>query len=309
MKQFNNIYYTKMSLINKTNASSVEINNSTSEPVNIQSAKPLVNPFNIKTTPEIYNNQITLGAFYFESNEINTTERQVGMPIGSNDDLTIKLTTPAQLQFTSTSANDASGGTGATEIFIEGLTKIGTQWDYVCETFVPTGTTAVLTTSTVWWRINNIFVTLAGSGGTNDGDFYISEAGAGLTAGVPDASETLYAALSGYGRSSMGIKTVASGFQTEYYQLDFYADSGSGADMRIHEIYFENFDKTNDNLVKYEIATYTNMKTGVQNHAYQPFDEKSDICITIRRSAGSQTDPITFYYQTLTRVKNGDYTV
>ncbi len=76
---------------------------------------------------------------------------------------------PAQaaetLNIVSGSANDASAGTGARTVRVEGLDANG---NWAEETFTLNGTTPVVSTST-WLRVVRAFIVGAGSGGTNAG--------------------------------------------------------------------------------------------------------------------------------------------
>jgi hypothetical protein len=164
----------------------------------------------IRARTNLYNDITIIRSIYMQTNNITTTERSIGMPANSNDNLFVWLTTPSQIQITSTSANDTSVGTGAQTVYIEGLTNTNGFWAPATETFTMNGQTPVTSTITNWWRINKMWVNTSGSLQLNEGDIYISPNGAGTTAGVPAATNTLAAMIATYANSTMGIFSVGS---------------------------------------------------------------------------------------------------
>jgi hypothetical protein len=74
----------------------------------------------------------------------------------------------------STSANDANGGTGANSILIQGLDE---NYDEIEETVFLNGQTQVAT-QLAYLRVYRAFVTLAGTGGTSGGTIYVGSSGA-----------------------------------------------------------------------------------------------------------------------------------
>lgn len=93
------------------------------------------------------------------------------------------LSTPAKVSVSSSSANDADGGTGMITATIIGL---GPTAQYQEEEITLTGQTAVDSVGT-WYRVFGIVGKTAGSGGTNAGDIYVVKKGTGGTysGGVP----------------------------------------------------------------------------------------------------------------------------
>ena len=74
----------------------------------------------------------------------------------------------------STSANDANGGTGANSILIQGLDE---NYDEIEETVLLNGQTQVATQKS-YLRLYRAFVTLCGTGGTSGGIIYVGSSGA-----------------------------------------------------------------------------------------------------------------------------------
>jgi hypothetical protein len=93
------------------------------------------------------------------------------------------LSTPAELDITSTSANDTSAGTGARTLRLFGL---GSNKKYQEEDITLKGNTIVQTTKT-WYRLFSSKVLTVGSGGSNAGIIYVVKTGTGgtYTAGTP----------------------------------------------------------------------------------------------------------------------------
>lgn len=88
-------------------------------------------------------------------------------------------TVASVLKISSSSANDASAGTGARTVYIAG---VDANFNEVGESVTLNGTTAVNTTNSYLY-VNQFYVVTVGSGGVNAGDI---NAGTGtVTAGVP----------------------------------------------------------------------------------------------------------------------------
>lgn len=120
------------------------------------------------------------------------------------------LTTAAAMKVSSSSASDASAGTGARTVLIEGLDQ---NYAPISETVTLNGQTAVDTTKS-YLRVLHITVLTAGSGGKNAGVLYV---GTGtVTAGVPAVIHEL--APIGFNTELSGVYTVPAGFTAYLYQ-------------------------------------------------------------------------------------------
>ena len=115
----------------------------------------------------------------------------------------------------STSANDANGGTGANSIIIQGLDE---NYDEIEETVLLNGQTQVAT-QLAYLRVYRAFVTLAGTGGTSGGTIYIGSSGA--TGGVPNT--TVYANLSFGNQTQIAAYTVPAGYTLYVDDINFTA--------------------------------------------------------------------------------------
>jgi len=115
----------------------------------------------------------------------------------------------------STSANDANGGTGANSILIQGLDE---NYDEIEETVFLNGQTQVAT-QLAYLRVYRAFVTLAGTGGTSGGTIYVGSSGA--TGGVPNT--TVYANLSFGNQTQIAAYTVPAGYTLYLDDVNFTA--------------------------------------------------------------------------------------
>jgi hypothetical protein len=115
----------------------------------------------------------------------------------------------------STSANDANGGTGANSIIIQGLDE---NYDEVEETVLLNGQTQVATQNS-YLRIYRAFVTLCGTGGTSGGIIYVGSSGA--TSGVPNT--TIYANLHLGNQTQIAAYTVPAGYTLYVDDINFTA--------------------------------------------------------------------------------------
>lgn len=124
------------------------------------------------------------------------------------------------LGIASTSASDASGGTGARTVRLTGLDA---SYDVVTEDVTLNGQTRV-TTSAQFIAINGAYVLTAGSGGANAGAIYIADDGDTFTAGVPTAP---YLVLEqGWNVACPSIYTVPDGYSVALSLIDISGDNG-----------------------------------------------------------------------------------
>lgn len=195
-------------------------------------------------------------SIYMESNYVNTVERSVGMPRGSNADIfTFKLT-PGQLQISSSSADDTDQGIGAEEVVIIGLKKVAGVWSDVEARVTLDGHTPVAFGDATWWRINKIFVSSTGTSNKNQGDIYITDLGAATTNGVPDVGVDVRGAmLAGFSNSTMGIFSVKTGYRFLYTKGNIYTIANALNPAVIHETGWYNYDGiTNGKLTQYNVG-------------------------------------------------------
>jgi hypothetical protein len=126
----------------------------------------------------------------------------------------------------SSSANDAWGGSNAWEVTIEGLDE---NYNLATEHLRLNGQSPN-TSSTSFIRIHRAYVGHAPNG-ANAGDIYISY-DTTLTAGVPTNTNNILGYINtDKGQTLMAQYTVPAG--KKGYILDFYADSGGGRNVEI----------------------------------------------------------------------------
>ena len=120
------------------------------------------------------------------------------------------LTTASVMKVSSSSASDASAGTGARTVLVEGLDQ---NYNYISDTITLNGQTSVNTTNS-YLRVQHITTLTAGSGGKNAGVIYV---GTGtVTAGVPAVIHELVPI--GYNTELSGVYTVPAGYTAYLYQ-------------------------------------------------------------------------------------------
>ena len=230
---------------------------------------------------------------YYQTNNITTTLRSMGMPTGSLQNMYSRITgtSGSALQISSSNVNDTSAGSGAITIYIDGI-FIDSNGDWFNRTTFssPTtlnGQTAVqIGTLTDWYRINKIWVLTAGSGETNAGDLYISPNGQALTAGVPTAM-TLCSVIAGYSNSTGGFFSTATAQRFNYTKGNFWIDEGKA--IELHEFFYQSFSGSGNtaDMVKYEVGIYPSISTSYDYTGAAPYTEKTDIGMEIRTTTGS----------------------
>jgi hypothetical protein len=130
-------------------------------------------------------------------------------------------TSASVLKISSSSANDASAGTGARTVYIEGVDG---NYAVVSETVTLNGQTAVNTTNSYLY-VNRFYVVTVGSGGANAGNI---NAGTGtVTSGVPDVLYDIIA--TGYNNRTTGHYCVPAGYTAYMTEGIFSAGQASGS--------------------------------------------------------------------------------
>ena len=112
----------------------------------------------------------------------------------------VYLTNAETMSCVSSSVNDAAAGTGIRTIYIDGLDK---NFDQITETVTLNGTTPVVTTNS-YLRINRVYGSSAGTGGTNAGAITLDPSSSG--AGSRQVTIT-----AGDGQTLIGHYTVPKG--------------------------------------------------------------------------------------------------
>ena len=130
-------------------------------------------------------------------------------------------TAASVLKISSSSTDDASAGTGARTVYIEGVNG---NFAVVSEIVILNGQTAVNTTNSYLY-VNRFYVATAGSGGANVGNI---NAGTGtVTAGVPAVLYDIIAI--GYNQRTTGHYCVPAGFTGYMTEGSISAGQTSGS--------------------------------------------------------------------------------
>jgi hypothetical protein len=195
------------------------------------------------------------------------------------------LASPTIMTVSSSSADDASGGTGARTIYLLGINSTGGE---VSETVTLNGQTAVNTTHT-YTEIQSVQVTSVGSSGHNVGNIYI---GTGtVTTGVP--ANVYGHILANENQSLMGHFTVPNNY-TGYL---ISGNMSSGATQAGKNIVGRLKIKQNGIIYTGAIVTFS---TGVT-----PFDFKYPIaipenaCISATAKSSTDNESVSCYFQVL----------
>lgn len=174
---------------------------------------------------EPFNLQVARGQISYHRNvivfgfnpDVDTSEESV-WPDGGT---VVHGVAASVLKVSSTSAEDAVGGTGAETVYIEGLDA---DYNEVSETVSLDGLTAV-DTDNAYIAINNITVMSVGSAGHNVG---VINLGTGtVTSGTPDVLWDLIGAT--YNQRTTGHYTVPAGYTGYLTQGVFTAGQASGS--------------------------------------------------------------------------------
>ena len=177
----------------------------------------------------------------------------------------------------SSSVNDASGGTGANTIIIQGLDE---DYNEIEETVVLNGQTQVATQLS-YLRVYRAFVTLAGSSGTSGGTIYIGSSGA--TGGVPNG--TIYANLGLGNQTQIAAYTVPAGYTLYLDDINFTAGISQAGKVatcsfvsralgsNVFRTRFINVLQSNQLITKFEYP--------------QPFTEKTDLECRVRTDSSN----------------------
>jgi hypothetical protein len=239
---------------------------------------------------------------YYQTNYINTTERSMGMPQSSGQDIYTRLTgtTGSALQISSSSASDAVALGGAITIYIDGIYIDGDKWLNRSTFSTPTtltGQTAVqIGVLDDWYRINKIWVLTTGVINSNIGDLYISPMGTALTLGVPD-SDILSSVIAGYSNSSGGFFSVATNQRFNYTKGNFWV--ASGKEIRFREHFYQDFrgSANTADMTYYEVGLYVGASTGYDYESAAPYSALTDIGMNVLLDSGSAQTAATMYVE------------
>ena len=188
------------------------------------------------------------------------------------------LAAASVLKISSGSADDASAGTGARTVRIEGLDA---NYAEISETVILNGQTAVNTVNS-YLRVSSLIVLTAGSGGVNAGILY---AGTGtVTSGVP---QNVFAQIEvGYCKSQMALWTVPAGYTAYITSYAFTSNSSTANNQITGAVIIRPF----GGVFSFEATAKMEGGNSFDRHfdTYLVVQEKSDIQMQVLASAAAQ---------------------
>jgi hypothetical protein len=201
-------------------------------------------------------------------------------------------TTASPLEAISDSVNDTAAGSGARQVYVNGLDG---SFNEKTELIDMAGTSASTATLNSFFRVNRAWVATAGTyaatatTGSNDGIITIRRSGAGSTqAQIVDSSIGDLAA----GQSQLARYSVAAGFTA--YIIDAEIFSNASKSMNAYLLQRQSFDDTAAPVASRRLVrSYVGLAGGVQVQPILPlgpFPEKTDIFWLARAGTGSTND-------------------
>lgn len=196
-----------------------------------------------------------------------------------------------QMTVSSTNTNDASAGTGARTVVVQGLDA---NYNEVTEVVTLNGQTAVTMAASLL-RVNYAYVATAGSGNGAAGDIYI---GTGVvTSGVPATTYNIIKV--DYNNTTTGSYTVPAGYTAYISQGLFSAGQASGST----QVQGRLVTRGTNNIRR--TAALTTLNNGVADYAFEyplAVPEKTTVEATAIGSANNNAVSSLFV---LVLIKNG----
>lgn len=171
----------------------------------------------LDSAPEISLDRITGFAAFREfgsNSSIGTSETYVAIVGGSAPYMP---STPVTVEAISSSANDASAGTGARQITVTGLDS---DWNLASEVITMNGTGATTATATSFYRVHSANVSAVGTyRGSNAGDITLRASGGGtsfviISAGIGEGQGSHYCVPAGKTLLVIEIHMVVDSLKT-----------------------------------------------------------------------------------------------
>jgi hypothetical protein len=244
-------------------------------------------PFGLQVSRGQIDGHSTVIVFGYNS-DVDTSEETV-WPAGG----TIPHPTSASvLKISSSSADDASAGTGARTVYIAGVDG---NFAVVSETVTLNGQTAVNTTNSYLY-VNSFYVVTVGSGGANAGNI---NAGTGtVTSGVPAVLYDIIA--TGYNNRTTGHYCVPAGYTGYMTEGLFSSGQASGSTS------VTGFLKQHgpDNILRVGAVTTVNNSAAVYQFD-QPYTIPEKNCVGASAIGSSANNAVSSYFNIIL-IKNPD---
>ncbi len=267
-------------LVNKKGGNSVEITNTSSNPVNTTStdgsALDLIgHNLVFGRIPNFASNFIAM-----DNSIVGTTEQTIlqGGVVASN-----QVSLPASLRtmsIASSSANDTIAGTGAQKVFIFGLDA---EYNSVASLVEMNGQTEV-DTGVQFFRVSDCLIQQSGSSNKNEGIIYVSDDTDTFTSGVPQ--NRIYDLIDvGHGLSKSGVYTVPNGKRVAFKIAGINSDATSSKPLTIR-VYRQDVNFSNNTEVL--ISTFYVAESRFNSYAYiRAFDAGDEIRVTAQTGTGT----------------------
>jgi hypothetical protein len=182
------------------------------------------------------------------------------------------LTTADEVVATSTSNEDATGGTGALTLQINGMTEdVPGTWVEDTDTITLTGTPGAGTSTKKFIRIDSIVALTAGTTGSNVGTITFTDQG---------ATGTHMKMTPGHGHTKAAIKAIPSG--KKLLIRNFWATVSAGKSIEVH-LYVREFGGAWQDRVEYSL----NDSNFDSNILLDSIPGKSDVQIRVQTTTGS----------------------
>jgi hypothetical protein len=244
-------------------------------------------PFGLQVSRGQIDGHSTVIVFGYNS-DVDTSEETV-WPAGG----TIPHPTSASvLKISSSSADDASAGTGARTVYIAGVDG---DFAVVSETVTLNGQTAVDTTNSYLY-VNSFYVVTVGSGGVNAGNI---NAGTGtVTSGVPAVLYDIIA--TGYNNRTTGHYCVPAGYTGYMTEGLFSSGQASGTTS------VTGFLKQHgpDNILRVGAVTTVNNSAAVFQFE-QPYTIPEKNCVGASAIGAAANNAVSSYFNIIL-IKNPD---
>lgn len=258
-----------------------------------------------------YPDVLRSASVHSETDNISTTERSIGMPTNSGQNIYSLVTGTAgiALQISSSDTEDVGvTGAGCRTLYIQGVyIKDGEWYERTSVGVTLDGTNPVqIGSETDWYGVNKIWCTRFGSTKVNAGDLYVAPLGTTSIAGVP-SENICQAVIAGYSVSSGGYYFIPSGTIFHYVIGNFYNDESKA--INIHEFFYQDILEQSgdiDDMGKYEVGRYSTLSKSYDYRGAAGYTGKSIVALTCFTSTGA-ADNLTYYVEyCLTKASNYD---
>ena len=249
--------------------------------------------YRVKRSLSPYLTNFSIAGGNNKANVIGTTQITVGMPNSSVQDAVHYAQNAEILNIASTSILDADGSTGATHLFIRGLSA-----DFqavISEVVVLNGRTPVSTVN-AYLRVNKMVIDGIGALGKNQGDIYVSDSTDTFTLGIPQ-NRVWRAMLAGENVDTFGSYSIQAGHRLHLVRGNYYFSATQTKPLLLREDFF----LSNSRGQRQFYSSGSIVFTGQRSFSFEgaaPSNEKTDFNWSAESTAGgSNTVYGVVYYE------------